>query len=254
MTRKPLIAGNWKMNMNHLEAIQLVNDLGNLLKDAGRTDVEVLVVPPFTDIRSVQTVIEADGFDIKYGAQDISVHEKGAYTGEISGDMLKTLKCSYVLVGHSERREYHNESSELVGQKAQVVLNAGMSPIICCGEPLEVRREGKHVEFVLEQLRIAFEGISYEDAKRTVVAYEPIWAIGTGEVATSEDAQEVCGAIRQFLAEIYDAELAQGLRVLYGGSVKSSTIAELMSQPDIDGALVGGASLKAEEFAKIATF
>lgn len=253
--RTPLIAGNWKMNMNHLEAIQLVTEIGNAIKDLGELKAEVLVVPPFTDIRSVQTVVENDGFAIKYGAQDVSVHDGvGAYTGEISAQMLKTLKCKYVLVGHSERRQYHGEDDSLVGAKAQVVLNNNMTPVVCCGEPLEIRRESKHVEYVLNQLKGAFGEIKAEDIKNIVIAYEPVWAIGTGEVATSNDAQEVCGAIRKYLADEFGAEVAEVVRVLYGGSVKSSTIKELMAEEDIDGALIGGASLKAEEFVKIASY
>ncbi|QPK93755.1 triose-phosphate isomerase [Actinomyces sp. zg-332] len=253
--RTPLIAGNWKMNMNHLEAIQLVSEIGNNIKDLGTLKTEVLIVPPFTDIRSVQTVIDSDGFEIKYGAQDVSAHSgTGAYTGEISAQMLKTLKCEYVLVGHSERREYHNESDQLVGTKAQVILDNGMKPILCCGEPLQVRRAGQHVEYVLEQLKGAFAEINSDDISKIVIAYEPIWAIGTGEVATAEDAQEVCAAIRSYLEKEYGEEVASVVRVLYGGSVKSSTIKELMAQSDVDGALIGGASLKAEEFVTIASY
>ncbi|MDO4613486.1 MAG: triose-phosphate isomerase [Actinomycetaceae bacterium] len=256
MTRKPLMAGNWKMNLDHLEAIRLVQELDLDLKDH-KFDAEtadVVVIPPFTDIRSVQTLVEGDELGIAYGAQDISIHDNGAYTGEVSASMLTKLGCSYVVVGHSERREYHNESDELVGKKAQVTLAAGMTPIICCGEGLEVRKEGKHVEHVVAQIEGAFAGISAEDAVKTVVAYEPIWAIGTGEVATPEDAQEVCKAIRDKLAELYSTETADAIRVLYGGSVKSGNVVDIMAQPDVDGALVGGASLKADEFSKIARF
>ena len=253
--RTPLIAGNWKMNMNHLEAIQLVTEIGHGIKDLSTLKTEVLVVPPFTDIRSVQTVIDSDGFEIQYGAQDVSAHSgSGAYTGEISAQMLKTLRCKYVLTGHSERREYYNESDELVGIKAQIVLDNGMTPIICCGEPLEIRREKKHVEYVLSQLKGAFNKIKIEDISKVVIAYEPVWAIGTGEVATSQDAQEVCFAIRSYLRKEFGEQVADVVRVLYGGSVKSSTIKDLMEQPDIDGALIGGASLKAEEFVTIASY
>lgn len=256
MTRTPLMAGNWKMNMDHLEAIHLVQGLHMELADANfdYSTVEVVVVPPFTDIRSVQTVVEGDGMKIQYGAQDVSTHESGAYTGEVSATMLKKLGCAYVVVGHSERREYHGESDALVGEKARVVLAAGMTPIICCGEALEVRKEGKQVPHVLAQIDGALDGMSADDVKTAVIAYEPIWAIGTGEVATPEDAQEVCGAIRGRIAELYDEDTASATRILYGGSVKSSNVAEIMSQNDVDGALVGGASLKADEFAKIARF
>ena len=256
MTRTPLMAGNWKMNMDHLEAIHLVQGLNTQLADNNFdfTRTEVVVIPPFTDIRSVQTVVDGDDMKIKYGAQDVSTHESGAYTGEISATMLKKLGCSYVVVGHSERREYHNESDALVGEKARVALAAGITPIICCGEGQDVRKAGNQVSHVLAQIDGALEGMSAADVATAVIAYEPIWAIGTGEVATPEDAQEVCGAIRTRLAELYDQDTANATRILYGGSVKSSNVADIMAQTDVDGALVGGASLKADEFAKIARF
>lgn len=253
MARIPLMAGNWKMNLDHLEAIQLVNQLNLDLQDHRHdfSKVEVAVIPPFTDIRSVQTTIDGDDMKIKYGAQDVSTHDNGAYTGEVSTAMLTKLGCTYVVVGHSERREYHQESDAVVNEKARKVLAAGMVPIICCGEALEVRKAGKHVEHVLAQIAAAFDAIPIPDAAKCVVAYEPIWAIGTGETATPENAEEVCGAIRAKLAELYGQETAEGIRVLYGGSVKSANVAELMAQPNVDGGLVGGASLKAEEFGKI---
>ncbi|WP_312350036.1 triose-phosphate isomerase [Actinomyces sp.] len=256
MARTPLMAGNWKMNLDHLEAIHLVQGLALALDDANfdYSSTEVVVIPPFTDIRSVQTVVEGDNLKIRYGAQDVSTHQAGAYTGEVSAEMLVKLGVSYVVVGHSERREYHHESDALVGEKARVVLDAGMTPIICCGEGLDVRKAGRQVEHVLAQIDGALEGMDAEAAAKVVIAYEPIWAIGTGEVATPADAQEVCGAIRLRLAELYSAELAEGVRILYGGSVKSSNVKEIMAEPDVDGGLVGGASLKAEEFAKIARF
>ncbi|MDO5721109.1 MAG: triose-phosphate isomerase [Actinomycetaceae bacterium] len=256
MTRTPLMAGNWKMNMDHLEAIHLVQGLNQQLADTNFdfSRTEVVVIPPFTDIRSVQTVVEGDDMKVKYGAQDVSTHESGAYTGEVSATMLKKLGCSYVVVGHSERREYHNESDALVGEKARVAQTAGMTPIICCGEGLDVRKAGNQVSHVLAQIDGALEGMSASDVATAVIAYEPIWAIGTGEVATPEDAQEVCGAIRKRLAELYDQATADATRILYGGSVKSSNVADIMAQEDVDGALVGGASLKADEFAKIARF
>lgn len=253
MTRTPLMAGNWKMNLDHLEAIKLVNELNLDLADH-RHDynrVEVAVIPPFTDIRSVQTTIDGDDMPLKYGAQDVSTHDNGAYTGEISTAMLKKLGCSYVVVGHSERREYHQESDAVVNEKARKVLAAGMSPIICCGEALEIRQAGTHVDYVLAQIEADFAEIPTPDALRCVVAYEPIWAIGTGETATPENAQEVCSAIRLKLTQLYGPEVADQIRVLYGGSVKSSNVADIMAQPDVDGGLVGGASLKAEEFGKI---
>jgi len=256
MARTPLMAGNWKMNLDHLEAIHLVQGLAMALDDADfdYASTEVVVVPPFTDIRSVQTVVEGDNLKIRYGAQDVSTHASGAYTGEISATMLDKLGVSYVVVGHSERREYHQETDALVGEKARVVLDAGMTPIICCGEGLDVRSAGRQVPHVLAQIDGALDGLSAEQAGRIVIAYEPIWAIGTGEVATPADAQEVCGAIRVRLGELYGPEVADAVRVLYGGSVKSSNVADIMAQPDVDGGLVGGASLKADEFAKIAQF
>ncbi|WP_128772287.1 triose-phosphate isomerase [Actinomyces oricola] len=254
--RTPLMAGNWKMNLDHLEATHLVQALAMDLKDNDHdyAKCEVLVIPPFTDIRSVQTSVEADSLGIKYGAQDVSTHDKGAYTGEISTAMLTKLGCTYVVMGHSERREYHGESDELVGAKARKVLDAGMTPILCCGEALEIRKAGTHVEFVLAQIRAALAGWQAEDVAKIVIAYEPIWAIGTGETATAEDAQEVCGAIREALRADYGEDTAEATRILYGGSAKPGNIKELMAQADIDGALVGGASLKADSFGAMARF
>ena len=256
MSRKPLIAGNWKMNMDHLEAIHLVQGLALDLQDNKfeKGTVDVVVIPPFTDIRSIQTLVESDDLPIAYGAQDVSVHDNGAYTGEVSTAMLTKLGCTYVVVGHSERREYHNETDEVVNAKARKALAADLTPIMCCGEALEVRKAGEQVKHVLGQIDGAFADISAEDAVRSVVAYEPIWAIGTGEVATPEDAQEVCGAIRKHLAELYSEDVASKIRILYGGSVKSANVADIMAKEDVDGALVGGASLKADEFGKIVRF
>ena len=254
--RIPLMAGNWKMNLDHLEANHLVQGLAMALADSDHdyAKCEVLVIPPFTDIRTVQTIVEADSLPLKYGAQDVSIHDNGAYTGEISTAMLAKLGCSHVVMGHSERREYHGESDQLVGAKARKVLDAGMTPILCCGEALEVRRAGTHVEFVLGQIRAALKGWSAQDAARIVIAYEPIWAIGTGETATAADAQEVCAAIRAALREDFGAATADATRILYGGSAKPGNIKELMAQDDVDGALVGGASLKADSFAAMANF
>lgn len=256
MTRIPLIAGNWKENLDHLEAIHLVQALAMTLSDANYDParVEVAVIPPFTDIRSVQTVIEGDALPLKYGAQDVSTHAKGAYTGEISIGMLAKLGVTYVIVGHSERRQYHRESDAEVGEKARVVLGAGITPIICVGESLDVRKQGGQVAHVVGQVDAALTGIAPADARRVVIAYEPIWAIGTGEVATPADAQEVCGAIRRRLRSLYSDEVADAVRVLYGGSVKSGNVRQIMAEPDVDGGLVGGASLVAEEFAKIALY
>ncbi|MFC7406739.1 triose-phosphate isomerase [Georgenia alba] len=255
-TRTPLMAGNWKMNLDHHEAIAFVQKLAWTLEDAKHdyAAVEVVVLPPFTDIRSVQTLVDGDKLDLKYGAQDVSAHASGAYTGEISAAMLAKLGASYVVVGHSERRQYHAEDDALVAAKTTATLGAGMTPIICVGEGLEVRKAGEHVAYTLAQVDGAYEGLDAEQAAKTVIAYEPVWAIGTGEVATPEDAQEVCAAIRGRLAELYDDGVAQTVRVLYGGSVKSANVASIMAQGDVDGALVGGASLKVEEFASIARY
>jgi len=252
--RRPLMAGNWKMNLNHLEAIALVQKLAFSLDETDLEKVEVAVLPPYTDIRSVQTLIDGDKLALSYGAQDVSVHDSGAYTGEVSGAMLAKLGCRYAVVGHSERRQYHNEDDALVAAKVKAAFRHGLTPILCIGEGLDVRREGDHVPFTLAQLDAALAEVAAEQAKDVVIAYEPVWAIGTGEVATPEDAQEVCSAIRGRLAELYSSELAAGVRVLYGGSVKAANIAPIMEQADVDGALVGGASLEAEEFSSICRY
>ena len=254
--RTPLMAGNWKMNLNHQEAVVLVQKLAWTLSDKRHdySKAEVVVVPPFTDIRSVQTLVDGDKLSIGYGAQDVSVHESGAYTGEISAAMLAKLGCSYVVVGHSERREYHGESDALVAQKAAAALAAGMTPIVCVGEGLEVRQEGAHVPFCTEQVVGSLAGLTAEQVAGLVLAYEPVWAIGTGEVATPEDAQEVCAALRETVAKLHGAEAAESVRVLYGGSVKANNIVGIMAKPDVDGALVGGASLVVDEFSAICRF
>jgi len=255
-TRTPLMAGNWKMNLDHHQATHLVQKLAWTLKDAKHdyAAVEVAVMVPFTDIRSVQTLVDADKLEIGYGAQDVSAHTEGAYTGEISPVMLARLGCRYVIVGHSERRQYHGEDDALVAAKARSAFGQGIVPIVCVGEGLDIRKEGRQVEYTLVQLEGSLAGLTAEQAARVVVAYEPVWAIGTGEVATPADAQEVCGAIRARLAELYSADVADAVRVLYGGSVKSGNIAAIMAEADVDGALVGGASLDAEEFAKIVRY
>ncbi|KWW99901.1 triose-phosphate isomerase [Carbonactinospora thermoautotrophica] len=252
--RQPLMAGNWKMNLNHLEAIALVQKLAFSLTDEDYQAVEVAVLPPFTDIRSVQTLVDGDKLRIKYGAQDLSAHDKGAYTGEVSGAMLAKLGCTYVIVGHSERRQYHHEDDALVNAKVKAAFRHQLIPILCVGEPLEVRKAGRHVEHTLGQLAGALQGVDADQARQLVVAYEPVWAIGTGEVATPEDAQEVCAAIRSRLADLYSGDLADQVRILYGGSVKADNVAGIMAQSDVDGALVGGASLDAEEFVKICRY
>ena len=256
MSRKPLMAGNWKMNMDHFEATGLVQKLAWSLADVDydpdRSECVLLI--PFTDIRSVQTLIESDKLPMGFGAQDVSAHDSGAYTGEVSATMLKKLNVSYVAVGHSERREYHAETDEIVNAKARKVVEAGMTPIVCVGEGLDIRKEGRQVEYSVAQIEGAFAGWNADDVAKVVVAYEPVWAIGTGEVATPADAQEVCAAIRASLASSFGNEVADTVRVLYGGSVKASNVKEIMSQPDVDGALVGGASLKPEDFTPIVTF
>jgi len=252
--RKPLMAGNWKMNLNHFEAIALVQKLAFALNDADFDAVDVAVMVPFTDIRSVQTLIEGDRYDLTYGAQDISVKDSGAYTGEISGVMLAKLGCMYVLCGHSERREYHDESDDLVSMKAAAALRHQITPIVCVGEGLEIRQSGEAVAHVLAQVSGSLNGLSEEEIASVVIAYEPVWAIGTGEVATPADAQEVCGAIRAHLAATVSPGVAERVRILYGGSVKSSNVAGIMAQPDVDGALVGGASLDPDEFVGIVRY
>ncbi|GAA0991159.1 triose-phosphate isomerase [Acrocarpospora macrocephala] len=254
MSRKPLIAGNWKMNKNHLEAIKLVQELAFSFTDKDFDKVEVAVLPPFTDLRSVQTLVDGDKLRIEYGAQDLSAHDAGAYTGEISGAQLAKLGCAFVLAGHSERRQYHAEDDALVNAKVKAAYRHGITPILCVGEGLPIRQAGDQVPYTIAQVDGALAGVSAEQVKSIVIAYEPVWAIGTGEVATPEDAQEVCGAIRTRLAGLYDREVADAVRILYGGSVKSDNTAGIMAKPDVDGALVGGASLDPGEFVKICRF
>jgi triosephosphate isomerase len=231
-----------------------VQKLASSLTEQQLGDVEVVVLPPYTSIRSVQTAVDGDKLLIGYGAQDISPRAAGAYTGDISGAMLAKLGCQYVVVGHSERRAYHHEDDELVNSKVKAALTHGLTPILCVGEHLQVREDGEHVPHCNRQLDAALEGISAEQAVNVVVAYEPVWAIGTGKTATPEDAQEVIGALRGQLAARYPGETADRMRILYGGSVKASNIAAIMAQPDVDGALVGGASLDAEEFTQICRY
>jgi len=242
------------MNLNHLEAIAVTQKLSYSLDDKDYDAVDVTVLPPFTDIRSVQTLIDGDRLRLTYGAQDISPEVSGAYTGDISGSMLNKLGCTYVVVGHSERRAIHHEGDDVVNKKIKAVLTNEMTPIFCIGEELPIREAGTHVEHVLNQVRAGLKGFHKPDLKKIVFAYEPVWAIGTGKTATPEDAQEVCAAIRVELAKIGSDEIAEAARILYGGSVKSANIVEIMKQPDVDGALVGGASLDPEEFARIARF
>jgi len=249
--RRPLMAGNWKMNCTHLEAIGLVQKIAFSLTEEQFRAVEVVVFPPFTDLRSVQTLVDGDRLLMGYGGQDLSPHDSGAYTGDIGGPMLARLGCSYVIVGHSERRQYHGEDDRTVNAKVLAAIRNSMTPIICVGEALPIRQARGQVEHCSAQLDGALAGVAADAAGSMVLAYEPVWAIGTGEVAEPSDAQEVCAALRRRLTELYSAELSAGVRILYGGSVKASNVAGIMAQPDVDGALVGGASLDATEFAAI---
>jgi triosephosphate isomerase len=252
--RKPLISGNWKMNHNHFEAIQTVQKLAYAIEKDDYEACDVSVHPPFTDLRSVQTVLQADNIPVSLGAQNVHQVEKGAFTGEVSAGMLDKLDVKYVIVGHSERRELFGETDEVVNAKATAVLHTGMTPIVCVGETLEERSEGRAQARVTEQLAGSLAGFKPETVEDIVIAYEPIWAIGTGETATPGDAQEMCAHIRLRIAETFGAKAAESVRIQYGGSVKPGNAPELMAQPDIDGALVGGASLDAEDFARIVKY
>lgn len=252
--RKPLMAANWKMNVNHLEAIAYLNKLSFTLSDKDFDQTEVVLFPSFVALRSVQTIVDADRLAIKYGAQDMSAHESGAYTGEVSAQMLTKLHTNYILLGHSERRANHYESDDLVNAKVKLAIKNKLVPLIAVGETLEIRQEGKAINHTLSQIKAAYKSITADKAKDSVVAYEPVWAIGTGEVATDQDAQEMCFEIRAGLAKMYGDEIANKIRILYGGSVKPSNVFGLMEQPDIDGALVGGTSLNPDEFIKIVRF
>ena len=252
--RRPLISGNWKMHQNHFEAIQFLQKLSYLLTKDDYEAVDVSVHPPFTDLRSVQTLLEADDIPVALGAQHCHWEDKGAFTGEIAPGFLAKLSVQYVIVGHSERRELFGETDEMVARKVGAVLAQGMTPILCVGETLEEREAGRTEDKVLGQVAAGLAGRSGEQVTTMVIAYEPIWAIGTGRTATSDDAQAVCRAIRGKVAELYDADTAGSVRIQYGGSVKAANAAELMAQPDIDGALVGGASLDPAEFSRIVQF
>ena len=254
--RVPLIAGNWKMNLDHLQSIAFVQKLAWSLKDAkhdfGVGGSEVAVFPPFTDLRSVQTLISADKLDLRYGGQDLSEHDSGAFTGDISGAFLKALDCSYVIVGHSERRQYHHETDEELGRKVAAAIKHGLVPILCVGETAEDLEKHGPSAVPVAQLRAALAGIS--GTPDLVIAYEPVWAIGSGQAATAEQAEQVAAKLREALADLLGAEVADATRILYGGSVKSGNIASFMREPNVDGALVGGASLDVSEFASIARF
>jgi triosephosphate isomerase (TIM) len=250
--RTPLIAGNWKMNCNHLEAIGLVQKIAFALPEKYFAKVEVAVLPPFTDIRSVQTLIDGDQLGLVHGAQDLSPHDAGAYTGDVSGAMLAKLGCRYVVVGHSERREIHGEDDALVNRKVRAAIKHGIVPILCVGENLEVREAGEHVAHTTRQVTAALKDVPSDIARTLVIAYEPVWAIGTGRVASAADAQEVCAALREAVSAKYDEEsVGANVRVLYGGSVKAKNVGEIVAERDVDGALVGGASLDADEFAQL---
>ena len=253
-TRTPLISGNWKMHHNHFEAIQTIQKLTYLLHKDDYEHVDVSVHPPFTDIRSVQTVLEADDTPISIGAQHCYIEEKGAFTGEVSPAMLAKLNVEYVICGHSERREIFGETDDLVNKKVHAILKWAMVPILCCGETLDEREAGGTDEKVSGQVRAGLAGLTAEQVAGLVIAYEPIWAIGTGRTATADDAQVTCKVVRDTVADLAGADAAASIRIQYGGSVKPSNAPELMAQPDIDGALVGGASLVAEDFAGIVQF
>jgi triosephosphate isomerase len=251
VARRPLIAGNWKMHKNHFEAVQLTQKVSWGLTSDDTDAVETVVCPPFTALRSVGTLIDADRLAIRLGGQDCHPEPEGAYTGEVSAPMLAKLKCAYVIVGHSERRQYFGETDELVSRKARAVLGNEMTPIVCVGESLEQREAGSTAEVVGGQVRGSLAGITADQVGGLVIAYEPIWAIGTGRAATADDAQETISFIRRTIAELAGELAAETIRIQYGGSVKAANIEVLMAQPDIDGALVGGASLDADEFSLI---
>jgi triosephosphate isomerase len=252
--RKPLMSGNWKMHHNHLEAIQVVQKLSYALNPADYDAVDVSVHPPFTDLRSIQTVLDADRIPIALGAQHCHWEDKGAFTGEVAPPMLAKLAVAYVIVGHSERRELFGETDEWVNRKVKAVLAHAMTPIMCVGETLPEREAGEAEPKVDGQLRAGLAGLTAEQVAGMVVAYEPIWAIGTGQTATPEDAQAMCAAVRSVVAELYDRSIAEAIRIQYGGSVKPGNAADLMAQDDIDGALVGGASLDPDEFSRIVRY
>lgn len=254
MNRTPLISGNWKMNLNHFEAIQTVQKLHYLVPKEVFDDVEVSIHPPFTDIRSIQTLIESEDLDFSLGAQHCHFEESGAFTGEVSPAFLAKLNTKYVICGHSERREVFGESDEMINAKVLAILKHEMTPILCCGETLEEREAGEMETKVLGQIEAGLAGVTNEQIASMVIAYEPIWAIGTGKTATAEDAQAACAAVRAKIRSMADDATADAVRIQYGGSVKGGNAAELMSQPDIDGALVGGASLDPDEFARVIQF
>ncbi|MRG58508.1 triose-phosphate isomerase [Agromyces sp. CFH 90414] len=254
VARTPFIAGNWKMNLDHLQAIAFVQKLAWSLADAKHdfADAEVAVFPPFTDLRSVQTLVVADTLPVAYGAQDVSAHDSGAYTGEISGAFLAQLGCRYVIIGHSERRTLHHETDADVNRKVLAAQRHGIVPVLCVGETAEDLEAHGASAVPVAQLRAALEGV--DGSKELVIAYEPVWAIGSGQAATPAQAEQVAAALRGVVAEVFDDETAKATRILYGGSVKAANIAAFMREPNVDGALVGGASLDIDEFSSIARF
>jgi triosephosphate isomerase len=254
MSRKPLMAGNWKMNLTHLEGIQLVQNLVYHLTDADYDSTDVAVIPPFTSLRSIQTLIEGDKLDLKLGAQSCHWEDGGAYTGEIAPGMLSSLACDFVLAGHSERRTLFGETDEIVNRKVRAILAHGMTPILCVGETLEQRDAEQAEQVISGQVTASLDGVSATDVSAMVIAYEPIWAIGTGRTALPSDADSGCATVRGTVRSLHGEETAESVRIQYGGSVKPGNVAELMAQPNIDGALVGGASLTADDFAVIARF
>jgi triosephosphate isomerase len=253
-TRMPVIAGNWKMHHDHLVAIQVVQKLSYRLDKTDYETNEVVICPPFTDLRTLQTLIDSDRLSIRLGAQNCHWEDSGAYTGEVSPVMLAKLNVRYVIVGHSERRQLFGETDEMVNQKLRAVLKHGMTPIVCVGETLEEREAGATADRVTSQTRAAFAGVKAADAADCVLAYEPIWAIGTGRNATPDDANATIGVVRDAMRDVFDDTTAEAVRVLYGGSVKPGNIADLMAMPEIDGALVGGASLEPDDFARIVQY
>lgn len=248
MARKPLMAGNWKMNNTIGEAVVLTQEISNNFERDWADEVDVVICPPYVDLKPAKTVLDFDKAKVGVGAQNVHWEPSGAYTGEISVTMLKEIGCEFCIVGHSERRTMFGETNEIVNRKVRALVDAGIAPIVCVGESLAVRDDGTAEEFVCAQVRAALAGIETDAAGDIVVAYEPIWAIGTGRTATPEQAQAVCAAIRTTLSELFGAEVADGLRILYGGSMNVGNVESLLAQPDIDGGLVGGASLKADSF------
>lgn len=252
--RRPLISGNWKMNLNHFEALKLVQELSYLVSSDDIDEVDISLHVPFTSIRTVQTTLEADKIPFILGAQDCHAEQSGAFTGEISAAMLAKLNVALVIVGHSERRELLGESDETINNKIKAVLGSEMRAILCVGETLEIREQGQESDHVSTQLRANLKGIKPEQMSQIVIAYEPIWSIGTGKTASSEQAQEMCSFIRTEIAELYSADIASEMIIQYGGSVKPTNAADLLAQPDVDGALVGGASLDPQSFSQIVKF